>query len=268
MSGFADRELAPYTKSVLGVDISQGMVNQYNKLAESQGFSNKIKAVCGELKAEDGELDGAKFDVVLVSQLPFLLSESFTSSAHLMRFLNQCTMAYHHFESINDLTKILAFFLKPGGSLMVADKERPSEKTAETVVHAEDTSVEKTAEKHIGHAHGFTEEDIKSAFEGAGLKSVSHEHVASATPLKGNGNYPDVGIFLAQAVKPAAQAVDHSACPCGKTHPVRPTLYEEATCTNLDSRLDSKSILGTFVFELLVKCNASRFCRLRRRTPP
>lgn len=68
------RALRPYTKAVLGVDISQGMVDQYNKHVEEQGISpEEMKAVCIDLKGEEKELDGAKFDVVTVSYIASVL---------------------------------------------------------------------------------------------------------------------------------------------------------------------------------------------------
>lgn len=62
------RELAPHTKSILGVDISQGMVDQYNKRVENQGISpEEMRAIAVELKGEsEDELDGAKFDIIVV----------------------------------------------------------------------------------------------------------------------------------------------------------------------------------------------------------
>jgi hypothetical protein len=46
----------------VGVDISQGVVDQFNKRTEIQN----MKAVCTELKGEPGELDNEKFDVIVV----------------------------------------------------------------------------------------------------------------------------------------------------------------------------------------------------------
>ena len=55
-------------KSIFGVDISQGMVDVFNQRAASQGIPpEEMKAIRAELKGEDSELDGTKFDVVIVS---------------------------------------------------------------------------------------------------------------------------------------------------------------------------------------------------------
>jgi len=63
------KQIIPYAKSILGVDVSQGMVDLYNETGEKEGFSG-MKAVCADLKGENGELDGRKFDVIIVSITP------------------------------------------------------------------------------------------------------------------------------------------------------------------------------------------------------
>lgn len=62
--------LAPYVKSILGVDISQGVVDLFN-----ERFANnreRFRAIRAELKGEDGELDNEKFDVIIVRKTPAL----------------------------------------------------------------------------------------------------------------------------------------------------------------------------------------------------
>lgn len=61
-------------KSIVGVDISQGVVDQYNLRASNQGLEpTEMKAIRAELKGEDTELDGTKFDIIVVSQLNLLI---------------------------------------------------------------------------------------------------------------------------------------------------------------------------------------------------
>lgn len=51
------------------------MVDQYNKRANDQGVApEEMKAVCTGLKGEEGELDGQKFDVIVVSLTEFPIS--------------------------------------------------------------------------------------------------------------------------------------------------------------------------------------------------
>jgi len=68
--GLISRELAPYAKTIVGVDITQALVDNYNQRVANQGISpDEMRAVCTELKGKEGELDGLKFDVIVVSLL-------------------------------------------------------------------------------------------------------------------------------------------------------------------------------------------------------
>ena len=63
------KELAPYAKSIVGVDISQGVVDRYNLSVSNQGIPpEEMRAVCVELRGRDEELDGLKFDVITVCE--------------------------------------------------------------------------------------------------------------------------------------------------------------------------------------------------------
>lgn len=74
--GLVSQALAPSCKKIVGVDISQGMVDWYNTRVANQGLDpEEMKAICVELKGEQqpDELDGVKFDVVIVSPAHCLL---------------------------------------------------------------------------------------------------------------------------------------------------------------------------------------------------
>lgn len=68
--GLFSRELSAHVKSIVGVDISTKVVEEYNSQAFMKGLSDKLKAVSVELKVDD-QLDGTtqQFDIVLVSLL-------------------------------------------------------------------------------------------------------------------------------------------------------------------------------------------------------
>jgi hypothetical protein len=83
------RELAPHVKSIVGVDISQGMVDQYNKRASDLGvLPERMTAICAELKGDGGELEGRKFDVIVVSWINFTtgIGDRFRSVTKLNAF--------------------------------------------------------------------------------------------------------------------------------------------------------------------------------------
>lgn len=45
------------------------MVDLFNETGEKEGFGG-MKAVCADLKGEEGELNGQKFDIIIVSIAP------------------------------------------------------------------------------------------------------------------------------------------------------------------------------------------------------
>ncbi|KAJ3511264.1 hypothetical protein NLJ89_g4202 [Agrocybe chaxingu] len=179
-AGHISRELGPYSKSIVGVDIVQGLVDVYNKRATEKGISpGEMHAVCAELKGEEGELDGRKFDVIT------------------------CSMAYHHFGSVEDITKMLAFFLKPGGALLIVDiLDKPENAT----------EVPKIPEKYrhvIAHTSGFKEEQFRAVMQGAGLTTTVFIPEAMDFSFifnEGEENEGSVAgkLFFTKAVKPSA----------------------------------------------------------------
>lgn len=101
--------------------------------------------------------------------------------------LAQCAAAYHHFPSIDDVTKTLVAYLNPGGSLLVSD-----------IVHTESTREIFPERVHhiVAHRGGFTEEDIRSTFDRAGLKNTTFEIFA-----QGKHRGHSVDLFLARGDK-------------------------------------------------------------------
>ena len=74
--GLVSRALSPYCKRNVGVDISQGMVDQFNRRIHYQGLtSDEMQAVCAELRGQPDELDNEKFDVVVVSRSVSCISQ-------------------------------------------------------------------------------------------------------------------------------------------------------------------------------------------------
>lgn len=164
------------------------MVDEYNHRVMNQGIPpEEMHAVCVELKGEDGELDGSQFDVIVVS---IIWAISSRHSADRFVF-SQCALAYHHFSSIQQVSSILAHFLKPGGCLLVADIMKGDE--WQEVIPQEFHHV-------VAHTGGLSESEMREAFEGAGLESFSFER---ATTAMKHGKHVD--FFIAKGTKPDGQ---------------------------------------------------------------
>ncbi|KAG8848720.1 hypothetical protein FRC20_002500 [Serendipita sp. 405] len=232
-TGQMSRKLAPYVNRIVGVDISQGMVDYYNQRVYNQGIpEEEMHAVCiPELKGDDSDLDGQKFDLII------------------------CAQAYHHFPDIQKMTNNLANLLKPGtGILFVADlmehdpsifKHRPPHSSHS---HSEDQSSSTSSVTHssdrydplhtegsthprphphpplplhhhhhhhhhhrhhdgllsgptVAHRGGFTSDQIETCFVSAGLQDFRFiDNAASAQMEKGNKH---IELFVASGRRPA-----------------------------------------------------------------
>ena len=118
-------------------------------------------------------------------------------------------MAYHHFPSVEQVTREIVEYLKPGGMLAVADIAARVHAVADGVgvrvgvgvneSESEAPSIIPAEYEHlVSHTHGFTEEYMRVLFEGAGLVNFTFGQFTSA---KWHGR--DVDFFLATATKPA-----------------------------------------------------------------
>jgi len=206
-TGLVSRQLAPYAKTIVGVDISQGMVDQFNLRVSNQGIPpEEMRAVRQELKGEEGELDSMRFDVIV------------------------CAQAYHHFSSIEDTTRILAFFLKPGGALIVLDLIKTDDDPHEAmkqviekalqgdIAHVHHThghaapGTDDTASAHgqvtaqrpapnhdhiVAHKGGFEEHEIKKVFDSANLEQFSFRPAVRVSI----GDSKTLNLFLAKGIK-------------------------------------------------------------------
>lgn len=68
-------------------------------------------------------------------------------------------MAYHHFSNPEEVTKILASFVKPAGSLVVVD----------LISNGKESIISEEHRKTVPHAGGFDEDRMKAMFTAAGL---------------------------------------------------------------------------------------------------
>nr|GAT54433.1 predicted protein [Mycena chlorophos] len=178
--GLTARGLAPHCKRIVAVDRNPASVKFFAERIQNQGIPpEEMNVVCAELQGLPTELDGEKFDVVV------------------------CSAAYHHLESISDTTRTLAFFLKPHGRLLVIDFLTASAPIPEDVPHK----------------FGFSEKDIRTAFDAAGLLDFEFTRLSSAifhgqrvgfrtlykpriTPLRTLFRAPSTGYNLSTVIAP------------------------------------------------------------------
>ncbi|CAE7078154.1 unnamed protein product [Rhizoctonia solani] len=170
-TGMISQHLAAHAKKIIGVDISPNSVDFYNERAAKQGVSpNEMKAICADLtergKTEHDLFDGIQFDVIV------------------------CSGAYHHFDDINAMTKILASYLKPGtGVLAVID----------ILTSTEAASLLSKHDHIVAHTSGFDEELIRFAFiNTGGLREFSFVPAFDMT-----WHEKDVCLFVAKGVSPS-----------------------------------------------------------------
>ncbi|KAI4294224.1 S-adenosyl-L-methionine-dependent methyltransferase [Schizophyllum commune Loenen D] len=179
-TGVVSREIAPSVKSILGVDISQGMVNQFNKRGNEE-----LRAICvqqGTPLAE--QLGHETFDAIV------------------------CSMAYHHFADPAAVTRSLAESLAPKGTLVIADRvkfEGAGMSTHAAVAHAapkgphpHGAGLEDAPDAAVPHPNGFSEEQVREFLEAGGLVDCGFDRFKAI--IFGN----EVEMFAAYGKKPAA----------------------------------------------------------------
>ncbi|KAJ1300222.1 hypothetical protein OPQ81_005053 [Rhizoctonia solani] len=169
-TGMISQKLAPHSKRIIGVDISSKSVELYNEHVAKQGVPREeMKAICVDLtergNTRNDPLDGVEFDVIV------------------------CSGAYHHFADIDDMTKVLASYLKPGtGTLIIGD----------IIASPEAEYVLSLHEHKVVHTSGFNEELIRSAFvDAGGLRDFSFKPA-----FRMNWYGRDVDLFIAKGVRP------------------------------------------------------------------
>ncbi|RKL21204.1 hypothetical protein BFJ68_g2473 [Fusarium oxysporum] len=150
-NGVASRALAPYVSTIRGIDISSKMVEQYNMLAELCGFStDKMRAIHGDLMNPEA------------SPSPELSTPEFND----FDLIAMC-MALHHVQDYAAMIQKLSEKLRPGGVLLIIDLVASSESGCPEATMAKELS------NHTMSKMGFTEMEVKTAFEKAGLEGWS-----------------------------------------------------------------------------------------------
>ena len=136
-TGFTALAFAPLVQSVIGLDVSLGMLRQAENYAAERGITN---AVFQEGAAEALPFADASFDLVT------------------------CRIAPHHFLSVPQFLDETARVLKPGGSFVLADTTVPDD-----LPEAADWQNAVEAVRDPSHIQNYTPSEWRQMAEAAGL---------------------------------------------------------------------------------------------------
>ena len=173
------KTLAPFLTQVVGIDVSENMVAEYNSNASAAGVSQKVIGHQADLIGDEVPQDSADWtdvDLLVVS------------------------MALHHFEYPGQALKKLGTRLKKGGVFYIIDLvPQPGHDHGHNHHghhghhhHSDGKQDSHGHEKHqhaFGEAaktvktHGFSQDDMQQLFQGAGLTDQINYQVLSS-PLE------------------------------------------------------------------------------------
>ncbi|PWW78414.1 S-adenosyl-L-methionine-dependent methyltransferase [Tuber magnatum] len=169
-TGLISQIIAPYTKQIIGMDISEKMVEKFNEKVKNQGIPEE------EMRAIVADLCAAELD-------PSLSNPEYHNFDVIV-----CGFAFHHFDNVQLAAKRLAERLKPNsGVLLVIDFKPhppPPNHTANHGGHAHHgghqhlghgcqgkSATELNAQDTVAHS-GFSQKHMRKVFEDAGLVEV------------------------------------------------------------------------------------------------
>ncbi|CAH0019742.1 unnamed protein product [Clonostachys rhizophaga] len=179
--GMVSRALAKYISKSRGIDISSGMVAQYNARAASEGYSqDKMHAVHGDLITADTAA-----------------SDHIINTPEYNDFdLAVISLALHHVENPQQMVSKLADRLADGGVLLIIDWVSPSESGCQPLLPPPDSDVQHTVSRM-----GFEEKEVRGYFEQAGLSSIGWRWCSEKSKLP-----EELGgqaqLFMARAERP------------------------------------------------------------------
>ncbi|KAL3491569.1 S-adenosyl-L-methionine-dependent methyltransferase [Aspergillus germanicus] len=173
--GHISLALAPFVSSVVGLDISDGMIEEFNKNVHEAGRSDTMTGIKANLLADSApaEVSGPEyfdFDIVVVS------------------------MALHHFEHPGKALKCLGERLKNGGVMMIMDLI--PEQHHDHGLHQMGEVV------HTISKHGFSAEEMQKMYEDAGAgDGFKYQVIEERLEFTKDGNKFHKTIFVARGQK-------------------------------------------------------------------
>lgn len=183
--GVISMALAPFVTEVIGVDISDKMVAEFNHNANTLGLADKVTGYKADLLAEHG------------------LTEAIDSACTNLDMVT-ISMALHHFEHPDRALQSLGQRLKKDGVCFIidlvpqADDLRPEHEHEHR--HGHENEDEFVGAAHTIKTHGFSREDMEQLLQGGGL-NAGFDYQVLPEPLNitiGEGTLSKT-VFIARA---------------------------------------------------------------------
>ncbi|KAJ6017306.1 hypothetical protein N7451_000685 [Penicillium sp. IBT 35674x] len=174
--------LAPFLTQIIGIDVSDNMVAEFNRNVNLLGLADKAMSHTADLLAEDVPVEFAV--------APYMDLDVLTVS-----------MALHHFEQPDRALKQLGARLKKGGVCFIIDLVADSG-------HGHDHSHnhdhgERQREfgnaAHTVKSHGFSLENMRELFQGAGFDGVEYKVLPQPLVFAKDGKNFSKTAFMARA---------------------------------------------------------------------
>ncbi|KAJ5679752.1 hypothetical protein N7462_007996 [Penicillium macrosclerotiorum] len=180
--GYISMTLAPFMTKIVGLDVSDKMIDEFNQNAGAMGLSDKMVGHKADILAETApaEFSGPDFhdfDLVVVS------------------------MALHHFEHPDLALQRLTARLKKGGALMVIDLVASSgHGDGHGHSHGHNDHTHDFGEaRHTVKTHGFSRNDMQQLFQNAGLtEKFDFEVIPEPLVFKKNDKTFQKTVFIAR----------------------------------------------------------------------
>ncbi|KAJ5564476.1 hypothetical protein N7513_000718 [Penicillium frequentans] len=155
--------LAPFLTQIIGIDVSDNMVAEFNRNANLLGLADKAISRTANLLADDVPVDFAV--------APYMELDMLTVS-----------MALHHFEQPDRALKQLGARLKKGGVCFIIDLVADSgHGHGHSHSHNHDHGERQREFGNAAHtvkSHGFSQESMRELFQGAGFGGVEYKVLA------------------------------------------------------------------------------------------
>lgn len=165
--------LYSHANEFVGVDLSEGMVREYNKR-----FSHTLPGEIAQTNAK--AVVGNLIDPKEATIVPEAEKESFDLVA--------VGLGFHHFSDLMVAMERLTAYLRPGGVFLIVD----------FLTHTKESTDQTNPAKHTVAHPGFGEKEINELFRTAGLADIEVKVMKKEVLMRGSEKRT---VFVARGVK-------------------------------------------------------------------